>query len=220
MPPKTPGEMSAFERRRLENIAANNAILKDISKTAAKILPQKPKAPTPKRSSAPRARREQPKRETARPVRMSSRLAGIDAEQIKVKRELDLDTGRADRPAKKTRVSGDLNLGEILVEGRKFAGAEALASLKINRGAEPGVRTFFKEDADGDENSSLKDMREQMSSLQIYDKWEVNGKHSELLIGKNWALLTTSRRYQDRTSENLLHGIPPHGGEADHICRR
>ena len=177
MPPKKPGEMSAFERRRLENIAANNAILKDISKTAAKILPQKPKAPAPKKSSAPRVRREQPKREPARPTRMSSRLAGIDAEQVKVKRELDLvDTGAADKPAKRSRVSGDLNLGEILVEGRKFSGgADALASLKLSRGAEPGVRTFFKDEVEDDGNTSLKDMRERMSSLQIYDKWEVNG---------------------------------------------
>ena len=42
MPPvkKEKAEMSAFERKRLENIAANQAILKDLSTSAEKIMPK------------------------------------------------------------------------------------------------------------------------------------------------------------------------------------
>jgi hypothetical protein len=37
---KEKADMSAFERKRLENIAANQAILKDLSTSAEKIMPK------------------------------------------------------------------------------------------------------------------------------------------------------------------------------------
>ena len=172
--------MSAFERKRLENIANNNAILSGISTTADKIIP-KPAAPKPKRASAPRAKREPIKREPLRATRQSSRLAGHDAssEVLKRKREVEEEAQVEQAKAKKMRVSGDLNLGDIQVEGRKWEGGlDGLTGLKglTVRGAQPGVRTFTDEDVDETADKGLKDLRLRMSGLKLYEKWPVAGK--------------------------------------------
>ncbi len=80
-------EMSAFERRRLENIAANQAILKDLSTTAQKIIPK----PAPKPKSTTRKRAAPVKKEEARPTRTSSRLAGLEADSETAKRKAEVE---------------------------------------------------------------------------------------------------------------------------------
>jgi hypothetical protein len=184
MPPKKAESISAFERKRLENIAANNALLRDISTTAAKIIPA-PKPLPAKRASAPRAKREPVKREPVRPTRQSSRLAGLDADAETLKRKADVAAGVEEEKArqKKQRVSGDLNLGDIKVEGRKWGGGvDGMAGLKglglglTARGAQPGVRTFTDEDVKRTSNKDLKDLRLRMSGLELYEKWPVNGR--------------------------------------------
>lgn len=178
--------MSEFERKRLENIANNNAILSGISTTADKIIPKpapKPKPkPKAKRESTPRIKRETPVRET-RSTRQSSRLAGHDAdsEVLKRKLEVELEAEAAKAKAKKLRVSGDLKLGDIAVEGRKWEnGVDGLAGLKSLsvRGAQPGVRTFTDDDVKETTNKGLKDLRLRMSGLKLYEKWAVNGRPS------------------------------------------
>ncbi|KAL2132335.1 hypothetical protein VTI74DRAFT_3939 [Chaetomium olivicolor] len=177
MPPKREPVMSAFERKRLENIANNNAILSGISTTADKIIP-KPAPPKPKRASTPRVKREPVKREPARPTRQSSRLAGLDADAgtLKRKAEVEAEAEVEKAKAKKMRVNGDLNLGDIQVEGRKWEGGlDGLAGLKglQVRGAQPGVRTFTDEDVNGTTDKGLKDLRLRMSGLKLYEKWPV-----------------------------------------------
>lgn len=171
--------MSAFERKRLENIANNNAILSGISTTADKIIP-KPAPPKPKRASTPRVKREPVKKEPARPTRQSSRLAGLEADSEVLKRKLDVEAEAelAKAKAKKMRVSGDLTLGDITVEGRKWENSvDGLALLKGLgvRGAQPGVRTFTDDDVKDTKNKGLKDLRLRMSGLKLYEKWAVNG---------------------------------------------
>jgi len=184
MPPKKEPAMSAFERKRLENIANNNAILSTISTTAEKIIP-KPAPPKPKRVSTPRAKREPIKREPLRPTRQSSRLAGRDADPTVLKRKADVEAeAELERSkAKKMRVSGDLNLGDIKVEGRKWeAGIDGLASLKglasgiQVRGAQPGVKTFTEDDVEATTDEVLKNLRTRMNGLKLYEKWPVSGK--------------------------------------------
>lgn len=175
--------LSAFEQRRLENIVANNEILKDLSHTASKIAKptqaQPPPRPRPKKQ--PVERREQPKRERAVATRASSRLKGETA-----KREADPAPASlfpSDRPAKKVRVNDDLNLGDILVEGRKFTnGVDAVTGLiSIPRlGAEPGVRTFDEDDIKETTDEDLRNLREKMNSLELYEKWAVNGGLSSI----------------------------------------
>ncbi|KAL2115139.1 hypothetical protein VTJ04DRAFT_10802 [Mycothermus thermophilus] len=177
MPPKKEPVMSAFERKRLENIAANNALLSEISTTAAKIIP-KPEPPKPAKRTSTRTKREPVKREPARPTRQSSRLAGLsaDPETLKRKAEVEAEAEAEKAKAKRMRVNEDLNLGDIQVEGRKWEnGLDGLAGLKglSVRGAQPGVRTFTEEDVNETKDEGLKNLRLRMSSLKLYEKWPV-----------------------------------------------
>lgn len=196
--------MSAFEQRRLQNIAANNEILKDLSNTASKIAkPAAPKPlPRPRPKRQPVEKREQPKRERAVATRASSRLKGETP-----KREAD-DVAPAslfppDRPAKKARVNEDLNLGDILVEGRKFTnGVDAVTGLiSLPRlGAAPGVRTFDEDDIKETTDEDLRNLREKMNSLELYDKWAVNGGSSSIStsvsgLAADMSALQTSKLY-------------------------
>lgn len=165
--------MSAFERKRLENIANNQTILKDLAKTSSKLMPEKPKAapkprPAVKREAAPAA--------PAGPVRRSARVAGLDAdnETLKRKYEVELEDQAAKEKAKRTRVSGDLKLGDIAVEGKKFNnGFDGLGAL-LPRGAQPGVPTFTDEDVKNTSDKDLKELRERMSGLELYQNWAPN----------------------------------------------
>jgi WD repeat-containing protein 76 len=189
MPPKRKeekkeAELSEFELFQLQlerNKAENKAIIGQISKTSSNIIPKaKPAAPKPKRSSAPRVKRETPQRESPRiATRQSSRLAGLDADSPASKRkaEVEAEVAAEQARAKKMRVSGDLSLGDIAVEGHKYeGGVEGLASLKGLRGAQPGVRTFTEDDVHKTTDKGLKDLRLRMSGLKLYEKWSVSGK--------------------------------------------
>lgn len=175
MAPKKEGDgLSAFERRRLENIAANKALLSEISVTAKKIIPDKPAS----KSFAPRKKQkaEPVLREPRRGTRMSSRLAGVAADDEVLKRKLDVEAEhQADQAkAKRLRIGDDMNLGDIIVDGKKYT--SSMDGLKgIFRGAQPGVRTFeydAKEATDGD----LKDLRLRMNGLKLYEHWIPNGE--------------------------------------------
>ncbi|KAK4160514.1 DNA damage-binding protein CMR1 [Cladorrhinum sp. PSN259] len=181
MPPKKEAVISAFERKRLENIANNNAILSGISNTADKIIPRKA-SPAKQKSRAParpRVKREPIQREAPQATRRSGRLAGIDASDATLKRKLEVEAEAENEKAKakKMRVSGDLNLGDITVEGRKWeSGVDGLSLLKglSVRGAQPGVRTFTDEDVEATTDKGLKDLRLRMGGLKLYEKWPVN----------------------------------------------
>jgi hypothetical protein len=165
--------MSAFERKRLANIEANREVLTDISATAKKVIPDRP-APKPV-SKAPR-RRDPVKREPPRPTRTSSRLAGLQADDETLKRKMDVEAEHQATEAKirKTRHNGDINLGDIVVEGKKYVnGFHGIKDLV--RGAQPGMRTFTEEDVKETTDRSLKELRQRMSGLQIYEHWAPNG---------------------------------------------
>ncbi|PHH60511.1 hypothetical protein CDD81_1601 [Ophiocordyceps australis] len=176
MPNKTDSsEMSAFERRRLENIAANKAILTEISTTAKKIIPVKKetsKTSTPRR----RTRGEASKREPSRPTRMSSRLAGLGAETDSAQKRalaIEIEQAKAENASKKARVNSDLNLHDIIVDGKKWT--NSIDGLKgLLRGAQPGVRTFTKTEIEETTDKSLKDLQLRMSSLKLYEQWMPN----------------------------------------------
>jgi hypothetical protein len=173
---KEPKEMSAFERRRLENIAANQALLKDISVTASKIIPAKPNKPAP--SSRKRKSDAPVKQETAMPTRRSSRVAGLDAdsEVLKRKYEVAAQFEAEKAKAKRTRVSGDLDLGNIAVEGKKWEGGfQGLKGLGLVRGAQPGLRTFTEDDVKNTTDKDLKALRLRINGLKLYEHWSPNG---------------------------------------------
>lgn len=168
--------LSAFERRRLENIQANQALLKDLSTTAAKLTPK----PKPSHKSAtPRASRSKAatvKKETLRPTRTSSRLAGLeaDSEVAKRKREEDVQLAHDEEKIKRKRISGDLKLSDIKVVGNRWnQGDNYFTELK--RGASPDKRTFTENDIKETTDADLKRLREQMSGLELYETWSPAG---------------------------------------------
>lgn len=165
--------MSAFERKRLENIAANEAMLKELSTTAEKMAP-KPK-PLPKPKSTTRTKSTPVKRETPRATRTSSRIAGIeaDSETAKRKAEVDEEFAKEQAKAKKLRVSGDLNFSDIVVGGKSFSQDQNFLS-GIMRGAQPNVRTFDESDIKETTDEGLKALREKMSGLELYEGFEPN----------------------------------------------
>jgi WD repeat-containing protein 76 len=170
-------EMSAFERKRLENIAANKAILKDLSGEAEKIIPK----PVPKLDrSASRGSRRKPtptKKEIVRPTRTSSRLAGIeaDSETAKRKAEGEYEMVKEREREKRLRVAGDHDLSDILVDGKKWNKGDGFLS-SIVRGAQPYERTFTEDDIKETTDKDLKVLREQMSGLSLYETYMPNRK--------------------------------------------
>jgi hypothetical protein len=177
---KEKAEISAFERKRLENIAANQAMLKDLSKTAEKILPA-PKPISKPRSSAPRKKTTPIKRESVRPTRTSLRLSGVEADSATAKRKAEVEEtfAKETAKAKRLRVSGDLNFSDIVAEGKKWNRDDGFLA-GVMRGAEPYQRTFTEEDIKETTDEGLKALREKMSGLELYEGWEPN---RELFMG-------------------------------------
>ncbi|KAM0234262.1 hypothetical protein ACHAPO_006649 [Fusarium lateritium] len=173
MPPKRGGDapMSEFERKRLANIEANKKVLSEVAVIAKRVAPTPPKRTTPSR---PRTRTPI-KREAAKPTRQSSRLAGIDADNDTLKRKLEVEAEivAQEAKAKKLRVNGDLNLGDIYIEGKKWsAGADGIKGLF--RGAQPGVRTFTEDHVKETTDKGLKELRERIGDLKLYEHWAPN----------------------------------------------
>lgn len=167
-------KISAFERKRLANIQANREVLTDISATAKKVIPDKP---APKPSKKPSRKSEPIKREPTRPTRTSSRLAGLQADDSTLKRKMEVEAeAQAETArAKNMRVSDDLNLGDIVVEGKKWgSGIDGIKGLM--RGAQPGVRTFTEDDVRETTDKELKGLRQRMSDLKLYEHWIPNGR--------------------------------------------
>ncbi|CAG8950925.1 hypothetical protein HYFRA_00003142 [Hymenoscyphus fraxineus] len=166
-------EMSAFERKRLENIAANEAMLKELSSHAEKMAPKPKPKPVSKPRSTTRSKSTPVKKETPRATRTSSRIAGIeaDSETAKRKAEVDYEFAKEQAKAKKMRVSGDLKFNDMVVDGKSFSKDEGFLT-GIMRGAQPYVRTFDESDIRETTDEGLKALREKMSGLELYDGFE------------------------------------------------
>jgi hypothetical protein len=213
---KEKAEMSAFERKRLENIKANQMMLKDLSTSADKLMPK----PIPKGKTTTTRKRAAPvKKEEPRPTRTSSRLAGLeaDSETAKRKAEVEHEFAKEQAKAKKQRVTGDLNFNDIVVEGKKWNKDDNFLS-GIMRGAQPNVRTFTEDDIKETTDEGLKALREKMSGLELYDGYEPNRLFYSLIF---LVFLTNIlSRDQNYPGESILLGISSIPREAIDICRR
>jgi len=182
-PKKEKTEMSAFERKRLENIATNSAMLKDLSTTAQKITPTP--APKPK-SATPRKRTTAVKKESVEPRRTSLRRAGIEADSETAKRKAEVEETYAKEvsKAKRQRVSGDININDVVADGKKWNKGDSFLS-GIMRGAQPNLRTFDEDDIKETTDAGLKALREKMSALDIYEGFSPNRKTIGILYYPN-----------------------------------
>ena len=208
-------EMSAFERKRLENIAANQAMIKDLSTTAEKMAP-KP-LPKPKRTASTRKRTTPIKREARIATRTSSRIAGVeaDSETAKRKAEVEYEFAKEQAKSKKQRITGDLNFSDIVVDGKKYKKDENFLS-GVMRGAQPYIRTFDEEDIKETTDEGLKALREKMSGLELYEGYEPNRRWSLGYLSLNLMFA----RDKDYTRTNILTRIPSVTRKAPDICGR
>lgn len=178
MAPVKKENVSEFERKRLENIASNQAILKDLSTSAQKITPK----PAPKPKSTPSRKRTTPVKvkseSSTRPTRTSSRLAGVeaDSETQKRKAEIEEEFAKDVAKAKRQRVAGDINLNDVVAEGKKWSKESNFLS-GVMRGAVPNLRTFTEEDIKESTDEGLKSLREKMSGLELYEGYEPNREY-------------------------------------------
>ena len=116
-------ELSDYERKRQENIAKTQALLRNLEMEAAEAgLGPTSKAKT---SSASKSKSKKPvarkiKQEEIAPRRTSSRLKGIEADSETAKRKAEdeyVAIKEADR-AKRQRVSDAFNFNDIVVAGK------------------------------------------------------------------------------------------------------
>jgi WD repeat-containing protein 76 len=172
--------MPSFAERRKANLAANNAELAKINATKKLRVP---KETTKKATTTPRTRvkREAPvKREPALPTRRSARNRGEGAEE-NLKRGLDdvLLPSDKPRPTKRTRLDGDVSLGDIALDDKKYKDSwRAFQDKGLGvpaRGAAAGVRTFTEDDVEETKDPGLKNLRLRMSGLKLYEKFPVPG---------------------------------------------
>ncbi|KAH8197086.1 hypothetical protein TruAng_008756 [Truncatella angustata] len=161
-----PGGISSFEARRRENAAANKALLAESQAAGQKI---KRAAKPPPKPVAPRKRtRAEPAQRTrVMPTRQSARLSGASTEIKLESLKTEAEIRDADRPAKRARMTDDLDLSKVTLEGTRWVNGDALANF--SQGAQPYVRTFTEDDVKDTDDEKLKTIRNSMGDLEIYD---------------------------------------------------
>ena len=174
-PQKSNNAASKYESQRQANIAKNQALLKELQLNAASagIAPKSRSKPASSSSSAqkkkPAPRRV--KEEDLQPRRTSSRLQGIvaDSEVAKRKAEEEREHVEEQNRIKRMRRSDDLELGNIVVAGEWNKSGNFLRDV---RPANPYERTFDEDDVKNTPDKELREMREKMSNLSLWNDIE------------------------------------------------
>ena len=172
-------EQSDYEAQRAANIAQNKALIQKLQLDSASVNlskavnKSKPVARAPSRKQKPAVKKEA---DEFGPRRTSSRLAGLtaDGQVAKRKAEDEYEAIQQAARAKRQRVSGDLDLCDIVVAGKTWDKSEnflvdALTTPKY-------ARTFTEEDVAKTGDKELKALRERMSGLKLYEGFSPNGK--------------------------------------------
>ncbi|KAL9120275.1 MAG: hypothetical protein Q9187_003172 [Circinaria calcarea] len=174
-------QLSEYELQRQANIAERDALLKQLALDAATVgLAPKPVArgrpPSNGVSSHKKKTVVKRVKEEVVPRRTSSRLAGLtaDSEVAKRKAEDDYVAVQEAERAKRQRVSGNLDLSDIVVSGKGWNKSENFLVDVVSRGAKPYERTFGDTEIRETSDKELRALREKMSGLELYDGWEPN----------------------------------------------
>jgi len=176
---KEPAELSEYEKQRQANIAQRDNLLKQLALDAASAgLGPKPVAKQSNKNTSTHKKKGLVKRvkEEIQPRRTSSRLLGLtaDSEVAKRKAEDDYVAVQEAARAKRQRVSGDLNLSDVVVAGKDWDKSENFLVDIVSRGAKPYERTFGKEEVKETSDKELRALREEMSGLVLYEGFEPN----------------------------------------------
>jgi WD repeat-containing protein 76 len=177
-------EVSDYEKQRLANIAERDALLKKLTQEAqqAGLYTKPPSKGTPNGTSQSHKRKRLPKPDKKEidnaPRRTSSRLAGLtaDSEVAKRKADREYEAIREAERAKRQRIAGDQELGDIVVDGKGWNvvdGKPLIGVDVINKSvAQPYMRTFGEDEIKETTDKELKAIREKMSGLALWDAWE------------------------------------------------
>lgn len=174
---KPKAAISEYERKRQENIAKTQALLRNLEMEAAQagLAPTAAKtASSTTRSKPKKAAPKKIKQEEVVPRRTSSRLKGIeaDSETAKRKAEEEFEARKEADRAKRQRIGDAFNFGDILVAGK---GGDVITNLLSVVGpANPYERTFDEDDVKETTDKELKALREKMSGLELWPEFEPN----------------------------------------------
>lgn len=174
---KPKAAISEYERKRQENIAKTQALLRNLEMEAAQagLAPTAAKAASSTTRSKPKkAAPKKIKQEEVVPRRTSSRLKGIeaDSETAKRKAEEEFEARKEADKVKRQRIGDAFNFGDILVAGK---GGDAITNLLSVVGpANPYERTFDEDDVKETTDKELKALREKMSGLELWPEFEPN----------------------------------------------
>jgi len=174
---KPKAAISEYERKRQENIAKTQALLRNLEMEAAQagLAPTAAKAASSTTRSKPKkAAPKKIKQEEVVPRRTSSRLKGIeaDSETAKRKAEEEFEARKEADKAKRQRIGDAFNFGDILVAGK---GGDAITNLLSVVGpANPYERTFDEDDVKETTDKELRALREKMSGLELWPEFEPN----------------------------------------------
>lgn len=177
MPRKANVELSDYEIQRQEKIAQNQALLRQLQLDAASagLAPAaKSTKSGPSDKSRPKRKPVQKIKEEVQPRRTSSRLQGIvaDSEVAKRKADDEAEAFQEVQRVKRQRVSGDLNLTDVVVAGRDWN--QSGNFLSHVGPAMPGERTFSAQHVKETNDKELRALREKMSGLQLWEGFEPN----------------------------------------------
>lgn len=171
-------ELSEYEKQRQANIAQRDGLLKQLALDAASagLGPKSIKPPSKSTSSSKKKPAVKRVKEEILPRRTSSRLAGLTADSEVAKRKAEDEYIAAQETArvKRQRVSGDLNLTDVVVAGKEWDNSENFFVDVVSRGAKPYERTFGETEVKETTDKELRALREKMSGLELYDGFEPN----------------------------------------------
>ncbi|KAK0893220.1 hypothetical protein LTR02_012968 [Friedmanniomyces endolithicus] len=164
--------VSEYEQQRQEKIAKNQALLQQLQLDAAQTGLGPKSKPKPSSNSAAQKRKRtvtKVKEESNVPRRTSSRLQGIvaDSEVARQKEVADTEAFHEEQKAKRQRMSEDINLTDAVVNGRSWNRAGNW--LSTVGPAKPGERTFSAQDVKDTSDKELREVRQRMSKLQLWE---------------------------------------------------
>lgn len=169
-------ELSEYEQQRQANIAERDALLKKLSLEAANagFGPKAAKVSTNGTKPHKKKTAVTKVKEEVTPRRTSSRIKGIEADSQVAKRKADNEYEAEQERAriKRQRVSGDLNLTDVVVAGQAWDKGENFFVDVVRRGARPYERTFDATEVKKTPSKELQALREKMNGLELYDGFE------------------------------------------------
>jgi hypothetical protein len=212
--------VSEYERKRLETIAKNKALFRDLAIDAAVtgLAPSKtPSKATPSSNKRKRAAPAPRIKQEVEPRRVSARIRGIvaDSEVEKQKAEEYAEDRKQEERAKRQRVAGDLKVEDILTNGQTWNSSGNF--LRGVQPAKPYERTFDVETSKKASDKELKGLIERMSGLGLWQN--VLPADIKLTPERVVSILIVLCVIEFSLTRVVLPSIPQHQRQGIGFCR-